>query len=511
MTERFAHPEPELIGHVDEATSRQALEALGEAVWEEALRYLFEEAAVRPVGPMSYPALRRAFFGETFEPATAPRSPSTSGRVLAEFRRRVAPYLFNSQHPGSFGYFTAPPLPMSIAGEVLAQWTQQSVDVWSASPVAALVEEEVTAWLRELVGFGDGSWGVLTSGGVMANIMALTIARDVHLSELLGHREPPRASALEHARVYASDQAHFSIARALDVLGFPPETLRIVRSDDRFRLHAAAVAEAIAQDRAAGTVPFAIAAVAGSTNTGSVDLVGELADLAGRERLWLHVDAAYGGAARLSDRDAGRVPDLERADSVTIDPHKWFFQAYDIGALLVKRREDLRQTFHRMPEYYRHPRPEDAPLNWFEFSIEGTRRFRALKLWLSWKHLGTEGFGRLIEHTDDLAAHLAARCRSLPGFHTVPEEPELSVVCFRHVPADLGPDHLDAYQDRLQIALEASGDAWVSTTKLHGHTFLRAGIVNYLSTTADIDRMLETLLRLAPEVEARVRAETHPA
>jgi len=506
VTDRLVHPEPELIDHIDEAVSRSALEALGRAVWDEALRFLYENAAVRPVAPMPYGELRTAFFGDTGEPAAAPGEPSTSRDVLDEFRTRVAPHLFNAQHPGSFAYFTAPPLPMSIAGEVLAQWTQQGVDVWAASPAASLVEEEVTAWLRQIVGYEGGSWGVLTSGGVMANIMAMTVARDIHLAGLLGRHEPPRASALERARVYASDQAHFSIARALDVLGFPPEALRIVPSDDRFRLHAGPVAAAIAEDRAAGAVPFAIAAVAGSTNTGSVDLVGDLADLAEREELWLHVDAAYGGAARLSERDAARVPDLARADSVTIDPHKWFFQAYDIGALLVKRREDLQQTFHRMPEYYRHARPEDAPLNWFEFSIEGTRRFRGLKLWLSWKHLGTRGLGRLVERNDDLASYLAARCRELPGFHVVPDEPELSVVCFRHVPADLGPDHLDVYQDRLQVALEESGDAWVSTTRLHGRTYLRAGIVNYLAAEADVDRMLETLRFLSPRVEASVRS-----
>jgi len=499
------HPEPELIGHGDERVSRAALEALGRAVWDEALRYLYEDASARPVRAMSYAEARRGFFGPSFEPAGAPLQPSTSEEVLSEFRERVAPYVFNAQHPGSFSYFTAPPLPMSVAGEVLAQWVQQSVDVWAAGPVGAFVEEEVTAWLRDLVGLGEGSWGVLTSGGVMANIMALTIARDIHLPTVLGTHEVPRGVALERVRVYASDQAHFSIERALDVLGFPPETLRIVPSDDVFRLHAAPVAQAIAEDRASGHVPFAIAAVSGSTNTGSVDLVGELADLAEREGLWLHVDAAYGGGARLSARDAGRVPDLERADSVTIDPHKWFFQAYDIGTLLVRRREALQQTFHRMPEYYRHPRPEDAPLNWFEYSIEGTRRFRALKLWLSWKHLGTAGLGRLIEHNVDLAAHLARRCREIPGFEVLPEHPELSVVCFRHVPADLGPDHLDAYQDRLQVALEVSGRAWVSTTRLHGRTYLRAGIVNYLSTPADVDRMLETLVRLAPQVEAGLR------
>lgn len=497
------HPEPELIGHTDEATARTALEALGSAIWDEALHHLYTEAVDRPVRAISYPDLRRTFFGPSFEPAPAPRKSARSEAVLAEFRARVAPYAFNSQHPGAFGYFTPPPLPMSIAGEVLAQWMQQGVDLWAAGPVAALVEEEVTAWLRELLRFGEGSWGVLTSGGVMANIMAMTVARDIHLARLLGGTRPPRGAALERARVYASDQAHFSIARAIDVLGFPSGTLRIVPSDDRFRLRAAPVAEAIAEDRRAGLVPFAIAAVAGSTNTGSVDLVGELAELCEREGLWLHVDAAYGGAVRLSDRDAGRVPDLERADSVTIDPHKWFFQAYDIGALIVRRREDLQQTFHRMPEYYRQPRPEDAPLNWFEYTIEGTRRFRGLKLWLSWKHLGTQGFGRLIEHNDDLAAYLAARCRERPGFEVLPREPELSVVCFRHVPADRPPEALDAYQDRLQMALEASGAAWVSTTKLRGHTYLRAGIVNYLASETDVERMLDAIERLAPEIGNR--------
>jgi len=168
----------------------------------------------------------------------------------------------------------------------------------------------------------------------------------------------------------------------------------------------------------------------------------------------------------------------------------------------VRRREDLQDTFHRTPEYYRHPSPEDTPLNWFEYSIEGTRRFRGLKLWLSWKQLGTSGFARLIEHNVDLAAYLAARCREAPDLEVVPEEPELSVVCFRHVPGGLDPSALDAYQDRLQLALEASGDAWVSTTRIRGATYLRAGIVNYLSTEADVDLMLESLRRLSPKVAA---------
>ena len=289
------------------------------------------------------------------------------------------------------------------------------------------------AWLRELVGYGPESFGVLTSGGVMANVMALTVARDIGLARLLGRSEPPRGSALEGVRAYVSDQAHFSIARGLDVLGFPPETLRVLPSDERFRLRGASVAAAIADDRAAGLTPWLIAAVTGSTNTGSVDLTDELAAVAERDGLWLHVDAAYGGAVRLSAREAWRVPALDRADSVTLDPHKWFFQPYDIGGLLVKRRDDLRQTFHRSPEYYRTSRPEDEPLHWYQYSLEGTRRFRALKLWLTWKSLGTEGLGRLVEGNLALAAHLARRCRESDDFEAMPEEPELSVVCFRHV------------------------------------------------------------------------------
>jgi glutamate/tyrosine decarboxylase-like PLP-dependent enzyme len=492
------HPEPELIGFRDPDRSRGALEALGAATWGASLDYLYGEAMRRPVAPDTYPEMRRRYFGPSSEPGPAPRDPVASDAVLREVRERIAPYVFNSQHPGAFSYFTAPPLPLSIAGEVVGQWMHQGVDVWAAGPIGALVEEEVTAWLRELVGFGPGSWGVLTSGGVMANVMAMTVARDVHLARRLGLDEPPRAERLAGVRVYASDQTHFSIARALDVLGFPEGTLRVIGSDEAFRLHGAPVEEAVEEDRAAGLVPLAISAVSGSTNTGSVDLVGELADVARRNDLWLHVDAAYGGAARFSARDAGRVPDLERADSVTIDPHKWFFQGYDIGGLVVRQREDLQRTFHREPEYYRSPK--EAPLNWYQYSLEGTRRFRALKLWTSWKHLGTEGFGRLIEITNDLAAHLVRRCAELGSFEVAPVAPELSVVCFRHLPGGLEGGELDAYQDRLQRALEVDGTGWVSTTRLRGRTYLRAGIVNYLSTPEDVDRVLDALVRLSPSV-----------
>jgi glutamate/tyrosine decarboxylase-like PLP-dependent enzyme len=524
---RFAwHPEPELIGYRDETGSRAALERLGDATWQAALEFLYGTAVHRAMGdPAPYHALRSSYFGPAGGPAPAPERPAPAQAVLDEFSARIAGGLMNAQHPRQFGYFTPPPLPISIMGELLAQMANQGVDVWHAGPVAAFVEEEVVRWLCDLIGYGPGSFGLLTSGGVMANFMGMALARDVHLGRLLGAGRAPRGALLEDVRVYTSDQTHFSIARSLDELGFPPETLVVVPSDEEFHLRGERVAAAVTHDRAAGLVPFAVAAVAGSTNTGSVDAIGELADVAAAEDLWLHVDAAYGGAARLSARDARRVSGLERADSVTVDPHKWFFQAYDVGGLVVRDGRHLAITFGgRSPEYYRGGEgpgtgvPIDRPageepgdareqLNFYKLSFEGTRRWRALKLWMTWKHLGSEGLGRLVEANIDLAAHLARRCSEADDFEALPETPELSVVCFRHLPG--GRDaalarpsgDLDAHQDRLQAALERSGDGWLTTTRLRDATWLRAGIVNYLSTEDDIDHLLETLRTLAVEAD----------
>ena len=526
------HPEPELLGFGDETTSRAALERLGAAAWRTSLDYLYREGVRRGTSPDTYAELRERHFGTAGGPGPAPAAPMPAAEILAEFSARLAPYQLNPYHPGVLSYFTPPPLALSIVGELLAQWINQGIDVYQAGPVGTLVEEEVNRWLCDLVGYGEGSWGVLTSGGTLANLMALTVVRDVHLARLAAgaaaglpataaldplrlaaggvaaYPAVPRGAALDGVRVYASDQAHFSIAKALHVLGFPEGTLHGVPSDDRFRLRGADVARALEEDVAAGLRPLAIAAVAGSTNTGAVDATGELADVAAAHGLWLHVDAAYGGAALLSARDAGRVPDLARADSITIDPHKWFFQAYDIGGLLVRRQADLRQTFHREPEYYRHANPDEEPINWHQYGFEGTRRFRALKLWASWKHLGTAGLGRLVEMNVDLAAHLAARIAESDDLEAIPPgAPDLSVVCFRHVPGGLArsaalrasdPASLDRYTDLLCAALNRSGEGWLSTTILRGRTYLRAGIVNYLSSPAAVDAVLATLRRLAP-------------
>jgi glutamate/tyrosine decarboxylase-like PLP-dependent enzyme len=507
------HPEPELIGFRDEASSRAAMERLGIATWAAALDYVYDHALRRAMGePADYEAVRSAYYRSLDGPGGAPTSGTTWEALLEEFAARLAPRQLNAQHPRQYGYFTPPPLPVSIMGELLAQVANQGVDVWHAGPSAAFVEEEVVRWLCALVGYDEAAFGILTSGGVMANFMGMALARDAHLGRLLAAGRRPRGGDLERTRVYTSDQTHFSIARALDELGFPADTLVVVPSDDRFRLRGGPVAAAIAADLAAGLRPFAISAVAGSTNTGSIDALHELADVARDEDLWLHVDAAYGGGAGLSARHAALLAGLERADSVTVDPHKWFFQAYDIGGLVVRDGRHLRATFgDRNPEYYRGGESDLSAdganaaeqLNFYKLGFEGTRRWRALKLWLSWKHLGSDGFGRLVDANIELARYLAARCAEADDLEAMPPDPELSVVCFRHLPGGraaataMPPEALDAHQDRLQAALEASGEGWLTTTRLRGATWLRAGILNYLATEADIDILLAELRRLA--------------
>jgi aromatic-L-amino-acid decarboxylase len=501
VDEPLDHPEAELIDTRDPERSRAALERLGERTWREALDWLYGIAVERPTAPDLYPEARRTYFGGEHGPAPAPATGATIEEILAEFRERLASHAFAAQHPGSYSYFTPPPLPVAVAGETLSRWLNQGIDVWLSGMSAPFVEEEVIRWLRDLAGYGEGSWGVLTSGGVMANVMAVAVARDVHLGHLMELPDPPRGEQLEGVRAYASDQTHFSIERGIDLAGFPIGTLRVVPSDADFRLPVDAVADAVDEDRAAGLRPFAIFAVAGSTNTGAIDDVPALGDLAEREGLWLHVDAAYGATARISAREASKLPGLERADSLTVDPHKWLFQPYDIGGLLVRERGSLLRTFHREPEYYAVWGPEERPLHWYQYSLEGTRPFRALKLWLSWKHLGSDGLARLIEHNIDLAGHLFARAREL-GFDVV--EPQLAVVCLRLVPPGIDDATADELQRRLQRALEVSGAGWLSTTTLRRRTWLRAGVINYLSTKADAERILDTLVDAAPAILAEL-------
>ena len=393
------HPEPELIGVRDAGASREALERAGEATWSASLDWLYDQAMVRAMGqPTGYAELRRAYFGERAEPGPGARRPAPLQAVLDEFTTRIAPHTLNSYHPRALSYFTPPPLVASIVGEVLAQWTNQGVDVWHAGPVAAFVEEEVVRWLCDLVGYGEGSFGLLASGGVMANFIALALVRDVHLRALTGAARPPRGRrARGRPRVRQRPDPLLDRPGARRA-GLPARDARpragrrpvpAPRRAGRRGHRRATAPRACGPSRS----PPSPARPTRARSTSS----RSWPTLAAREGLWLHVDAAYGGAARLSARDAGRVPGLDLADSVTIDPHKWFFQAYDVGALLVRDGRHLRAGVRPLARVLprrrggsaldrRHADDADAhagQLNFYKLGFEGTRRFRALKLWAS--------------------------------------------------------------------------------------------------------------------------------
>ena len=416
------HPEPELINLRDEAASRAALREAGAAVWETALDYLYGHAFARAMGePVDYDALRTAFFGPSGRPAPAPTDPATLEAVLDEFATRVAPHTVSAYHPRSFGYFTPPPLLASVAGEVLAQVAQQGIDVWHAGPIGAFVEEEVLRWLCDLVGYGEGSFGILTSGGVMANFIAMAIVRDVHLSRVRG-APPARGRALEGVRVYASDQTHFSIGRALDELGFPPETLAVVpggrrlpppggagRGGDPARPGGGAPADRDRRGRGLDEHRRR------RRDRRARRPRGPRGPLAPRRR-----GVRRGGAALRPGRGSRCRTWSGRSPSRSTPTNGSSRRMTSAGSWSASGPSSGEAFGGRRPEYYRAglepgrartaadernghdgaPMADDDghgsadQLNFWRLGFEGTRRWRALKLWLSWKHVGSDGLRR---------------------------------------------------------------------------------------------------------------------
>src|SRR5882672_788194 len=293
-------------------------------------------------------------------------------RVLDECRRTIFRHSMRMSHPRLFGLFTPAPLPVAAFAELPAAFLNQSVDAWKAAPAATHLEARLIRWLNDRIGFGAGAFGVLTSGGGIANTIALKMARDRALGPST-RRAGCSAGAGRRLRVYASDQAHFSIARALDILGLGESALVRVRTDRTRRLRPDAVAEAIARDRRRGAIAMAVVATAGTTNTGNIDPLGPLARVARRAGAHYHVDAAYGGALIFSERHRGLLDGLDRADSITIDPHKWLFQPFSLGALFVRSRRALFASCATEPDYLRKDLEADPErLDFYHYSIEGS-------------------------------------------------------------------------------------------------------------------------------------------
>jgi aromatic-L-amino-acid/L-tryptophan decarboxylase len=424
-----------------------------------------------------------------------PLEGTSDEEILARFERDVAPHAMQIASPRYYGLFNPTPLPIAVWADALASALNQNGAAWRNSPSASLIEARVLSWLCELIGYDRRrSFGTLTSGGSEANLIALKCARDRSHKDV---RERGVRAAAGELIVYASEQSHYSLTKSVDILGLGRENLRKIETDARFHIRTDELRQAIAEDKRKGRRPICIAGAAGATSTGVIDPLDELADIARENDCWFHVDAAYGGALAFSEKHKSQLRGIERADSITIDPHKWMFVPFACGATLVRAGGGvLRDAFDITPEYLSEDRGgADVEYDFFRYGQLGTRRFNALKIWMALKSMGVRRYARIIEHQIELTHYLAARIDEEKDFERLGFV-ETAVCCFRFLPEDARHQtgaRQDALQLRLQQGVERSREAWLSTTVLKGRRALRVNVNSFLTERRHIDDLVELL------------------
>jgi aromatic-L-amino-acid decarboxylase len=380
-------------------------------------------------------------------------------------------------------------LPIGVWADVFTSMLNHNAGAWRNGPTSAMIEARVIRWLCDLLNYGVQSFGTLASGGSEANLIALKCARDNAAATVkdLGVRSLSRDLV-----VYASEQCHYSIDKSVDILGMGRRSLRKIPTDDRFHIRVDALREQIKRDRDEGHVPACIVGVAGTTSTGVIDPLDDLASVASENHCWYHVDAAYGGALAFSPKHKDKLHAIELADSITFDPHKWMFVPFSCGAVLVRDGgRVLRDAFDMSPEYLSEDRGgDDVEFDFFRYGQMGTRRFNSLKLWMAIKFMGREGYAGTVERQIDLTRYLASKIDSLPDFERVGEV-ETAVCCFRHK---------SGLDQRLQQIIEREGEVWLTTTVLHGTRALRVNINSFLTERHHIDQLVAQIERAAATI-----------
>ncbi|HEX7333484.1 MAG TPA: aspartate aminotransferase family protein [Pyrinomonadaceae bacterium] len=466
---------------------------LGEAV----PRIIVDHVAgleTRRVTPEATPMQLEKLFDEPL-----PEKGMALEEILARFCEDIAPNAMGVPSPRYFGQFNPTPLPIGVWADALSSMLNQNAGAWRNGPTSAMIEARVMRWLCDLLNYGQNSFGTLASGGSEANLIALKCARDSVAAEIIdrGVRKAPGELV-----IYASNQCHYSIDKSADLLGLGRESVRKIPTDDRFHISLELLRDAIARDRAAGLVPCCVVGVAGTTSSGAVDPLDELAAVARENGCWYHVDAAYGGPLAFSAQHRDKLRGIELADSITFDPHKWMFVPFSCGATLVRDGGHvLRKSFDMTPEYLNEDRGgADVEFDFFRYGQMGTRRFNSLKLWMAIKFMGREGYARTVERQIELTNYLAKQLDALDGFSPLGEV-ETAVCCFQFRPTpDLDGPNLDSLQQRLQQTIERSGEAWLTTTVLNGRRALRVNINSFLTEQRHIDDLVKLLVRAAKEV-----------
>lgn len=410
-----------------------------------------------------------------------PNEATPSNKVLDHVINNVLSNVDLPTHPKYYSFVPGPSNFISTMADTIATGFNVFSGGWNASPAAAEIEITTINWLLEMFNFPlTKGGGIFTSGGSMANLTALTTAREIKCGE-----------DFSKSVIYLSDQAHSSNIKAIRVLGFKKHQVRIIPTDMEFKLSLNKLKNCIAKDKLEGYQPFCIIASAGTTNTGTVDPLEEIAAICKKENLWMHVDGAYGGAAILSEKGKTYLKGIEKADSLTIDPHKWFFQPYEIGCLLVKDHKWLSKTFSEKPEYLRDIEGNESEINFYDHGIQLTRRFRALKFYMSVKTFGLNAFREAIHYSITLAEELEDILRLSSKWEVI-SPATLAVINFRCNPiaSNLPEKELDKLNQYISKKITSSREAVLVTTILLDQVVLRMCLINPRTT---IDHLQETL------------------
>jgi aromatic-L-amino-acid decarboxylase len=437
--------------------------------------------------PSRYPVLSRVKPGDIRDalPAAAPEQGESFEAIFQDFERVLLPGVTHWNHPGFFAYFAISASEPGILAEFLSAALNQQAMLWRTSPVATELEEVSLAWLRRLIALPDAFEGVIYDTASVSTLHALAAAREAALPEV--RRRGLAGAGMNGVRVYCSEHAHSSVDKAVILLGFGHDALTRVPADAEFRMQPSRLAEAIRADRAAGVLPVAVVATVGSTSSTSVDPVRAIAAICERERVWLHVDAAYAGVAAMVPGWEWILDGADRADSLVVNPHKWLFTPFDLSVLYCRRMDVVRQAFSLTPEYLKTSEGQAGVRNLMDTGIQLGRRFRALKLWMILRHFGAEGLrAHLAEHMR-LARLFASWVEASDSFELAAPVP-FSVVCFR-----LRGDRGDADHARVLDAVNASGEVFLSHTKLDGRYVLRLAIGNLQTAEPHVRRAWELL------------------
>ncbi len=421
--------------------------------------------------------------------AAAPEQGTDFDALLATLRTDVLAYAAREPHPGFMGFVPGCPTFPAILGDWLATGYNIFAGVWPVAEGPNALELAVLDWFRGWIGMPAGAGGLLTNGGSGATLTALVAARHAVVGD--------DASRLARLTVYTSDQAHSAVLRAAWIAGVPRTQVRVLPTDDDFRMRVPELRAAVVADRAAGLIPLMVAVSAGTTNTGAVDPLDAIADFCAEESIWLHADAAYGGFAVLTDRGRTLLSGLGRCDTVALDPHKWLWIPFECGCLLARDPERLRDAFHILPDYLRDVAPGEERVNFADYGEQLTRQSRALKVWLGVRYFGLAALRAEMDRAMDMVQEAERLVRVAPVLEVL-SPAQLGVLCFR-VRARDGDDlsALDALNERVNARVNADGRYLVSSTRLRGALTLRMCVLGYRTTAEDVAGLVQAVVDAA--------------